>query len=123
MHETLHGSGQKCDLPHPLFLVAIHGKHDHNFTEPFIQKCKSLAKAENLYVDMKDGQIRLAWKDCDGSTNKVAYIDRVEAVRLGISYDSLSDAVSEGGGAIDIDGHYPVTNGIIRSLRKVGLRK
>ncbi|MCJ7445034.1 MAG: hypothetical protein MUO26_11005 [Methanotrichaceae archaeon] len=42
--------------------------------------------------------------------NKVEYIDRIEAVRLGISYDLLIDAVSEGGGAIDIDGHHPVTH-------------
>ncbi|MCJ7444945.1 MAG: hypothetical protein MUO26_10520 [Methanotrichaceae archaeon] len=90
--------------------------------EPFIQKCKSLAKAKNLFVDVKDGQIRLAWTE-DGSTNKFEYIDRIEAVRLGISYESLVDAVSEGGGAIDINGHYPMTNEIIRSLRKVGLRK
>ncbi|MCJ7444838.1 MAG: hypothetical protein MUO26_09965 [Methanotrichaceae archaeon] len=90
--------------------------------EPFIQKCKSLAKARNLYVDVKDGQIRLVWTD-DASTNKFEYIDRIEAVRLGIPYDLLIDAVSEGGGGIDINGCYPVTDEIIRKLRKVGLRK
>jgi len=89
--------------------------------EPFIQKCKSLAKAKNLYVDVEDGQIRLAWTD-DGS-NKVEYIDRIEAVRLGIFYESLVDAVEEGGEAVNIDSHYPVTDEIIRKLRKVGLRK
>ncbi|MCJ7444429.1 MAG: hypothetical protein MUO26_07865 [Methanotrichaceae archaeon] len=92
--------------------------------EPFINKCKSLAKAKNLYVDVKYRCIRLAWTSVsdDGSTNNVEYIDRIEAVRLGISYDLLLDAVVEGGGTIDIDGHYPVTHEIIRSLRKVGLR-
>ncbi|MCJ7445277.1 MAG: hypothetical protein MUO26_12270 [Methanotrichaceae archaeon] len=53
--------------------------------EPFIQKCKSLSKAKNLYVDVEDGCIRLAWTSIsdDGSTNKIEYIDRIEAVRLG----------------------------------------
>ncbi|MCJ7443735.1 MAG: hypothetical protein MUO26_04255 [Methanotrichaceae archaeon] len=52
--------------------------------EPVIQKCKSLAKAKNLYVDMKDRCIRLAWTSIsdDGSSNNIEYIDRIEAVRL-----------------------------------------
>ncbi|MDD1752780.1 MAG: hypothetical protein LUQ38_06815 [Methanotrichaceae archaeon] len=90
--------------------------------EPFVKKCKSLAKARDLYVDVKDGSIRLAFSD-DTLTSKVEYINRAEAVRLGIPYDLLLDAVLEGGGAIDGNGHYPVTDEIIRRLRKVGLRK
>ncbi|MCJ7443738.1 MAG: hypothetical protein MUO26_04270 [Methanotrichaceae archaeon] len=92
--------------------------------EPFIQKCKSLAKAKNLYVDVEDGHILLAWTPVpdDGSTNNVEYIDRTEAVRLVISYDLLLDAVSEGGGAININDHYPVIYEIIRRFRKIGLR-
>ncbi|MCJ7445527.1 MAG: hypothetical protein MUO26_13565, partial [Methanotrichaceae archaeon] len=90
--------------------------------EPFIQKCKSLSKAKNLYVDVQDRCIHLAWAADGGSTNKVEYIDRIEAVRLGIPYELLLDAVSEGGGTIDINGRYPVTNEIIRRLKKVGLR-
>ncbi|MCJ7445033.1 MAG: hypothetical protein MUO26_11000 [Methanotrichaceae archaeon] len=37
--------------------------------EPFIQKCKSLTKAKNLYVDVEDRCIRLAWTSVsdDGS--------------------------------------------------------
>jgi hypothetical protein len=89
--------------------------------EQFIEKCKSLARAKNLYVDVKDGQIRLAWTD--NGSNKVEYIDRIEAVRLGIPYELLVDVVEEHGGTIDIDGRYPVTNEIIRKLRNVGLRK
>ncbi|MCJ7444820.1 MAG: hypothetical protein MUO26_09875 [Methanotrichaceae archaeon] len=58
----------------------------------------------------------------DGSSNNIEYIDRIEAVRLGIFYESLVDAVAKGGGGIDINGRYPVTNEIIRGLRKVGLR-
>jgi hypothetical protein len=88
--------------------------------EPFIRKCKSLAK--DLYVDVVDGIIRFAWKAIsdDGSTNKVEYIDRAEAVRLGIPYELLLDAVSEGGGATNINGHYPVTDDIKWRLRKLG---
>ncbi|MCJ7443517.1 MAG: hypothetical protein MUO26_03130 [Methanotrichaceae archaeon] len=71
---------------------------------------------DSLYLD-----IRLAWTD-DGSTNKFEYIDRIEAVRLGIPYELLSDAVSESGGAANINGHYPMTKEIIGRLRKVGLR-
>jgi hypothetical protein len=91
--------------------------------EPFIQKCKSLAKSKDLHVEMEDGLIRLAWTafSDDGAANMIEYINRAEAVRLGISYDLLLDAVLEGGGAIDGSGHYPVTEEIIRRLRKVGL--
>ena len=87
--------------------------------EPFVQKCKSLAKAKDLYVDVKDGSIKLAWSALsdDGTTSKIEYINRAEAVRIGIPYDLLIDAVLEGGGI------YPVTEEIIRRLRKVGLRK
>ncbi|MCJ7443230.1 MAG: hypothetical protein MUO26_01645 [Methanotrichaceae archaeon] len=49
-------------------------------------------------MDVEDRQIRLAWTD-DRITKKIEYIDRIEALRLGISYDLLLDAVSEGGGA------------------------
>ena len=91
--------------------------------EPFVQKCKSLAKAKDLYVDLKDGSIRLTWSAIseDSIASKIEYINRAEAVRLGIPYDSLIDAVLEGGGTIDGSGHYPVTEEIIRRLRKVGL--
>ena len=29
--------------------------------KPFIEKCRSLVRAKNLYVDVEDGQVRLAW--------------------------------------------------------------
>ena len=68
--------------------------------------------------------ISLAWTafSDDGSASKVEYFYRAEAVRLGIPYDLLLDAVLEGGGAIGGTGHYP-TEEIIGRLRKVGLRK
>jgi hypothetical protein len=62
--------------------------------EPFVQKCKSLAKAKDLHVEVEDGLIRLAWTAFseDGSTNEVEYFYRAEAVRLGIPYDLFLDA-------------------------------
>jgi hypothetical protein len=89
--------------------------------EPFVQKCKSLAKAKHLYVAVKDGSIRLAWSTFseDGIANRIEYINRAEAIRLGIPYDLLLDAVLEGGGTIDGIGYYPVTEEIVRRLRKV----
>ncbi len=93
--------------------------------EPFVQKCKCLAETRNLYVDVKDGSILLAWSAIskDGTVGNIEYINRAEAIRLGIPYDPLIDAVFEGGGTIDGSGHYPVTEEIIRRLRKVGLQK
>ena len=93
--------------------------------KPFVEKCKRLAKSRHLYVDSKSGSIRLAWSALsdDGTGSKIEYINRAEAVRIGIPYDLLIDAVLEGGGAIEDSGHYPVTEEIIRRLRKVGLQK
>jgi hypothetical protein len=94
-------------------------------TEPFVEKCRSLAKARKLYVDAKDGDVRLAWvaHSEDTSASKIEYIDKIEASRLGIHYDLFLDAISEDRGATIIDGHYPVTKAIIERLRKVGLRQ
>jgi hypothetical protein len=93
--------------------------------EPFVQKCKSLAKARDLYVDVKEGSIRLAWSafSDDELTSKVEYINRAEAASLGMPYELLLDAVLEAGGAINGSGHYPVTDEIIRRLKKANLRK
>ena len=93
--------------------------------DPFVQKCRRLAKSRHLYVDSKSGSIRLAWSALsdDGTASKIEYIHRAEAVRIGIPYDLLIDAVLEGGGIVDGSGHYPVTEEIIRRLRKVGLQK
>jgi hypothetical protein len=93
--------------------------------EPFVQKCKSLAKARDLYVDVKDGSIRLAWSASsdDELTSVMEYINRAEAASLGMPYELLLYAVLEGGGTIDGRGHYSMTEEIIRKRRKVGLRK
>jgi hypothetical protein len=78
--------------------------------EPFVQKCRSLLKAKDHYLDVKDGSIRLSWVDSSG---KEQSIDRVEAIRLGISYDLFIDALSEELGNTIRNGHYPI-NGVIR---------
>jgi len=83
-----------------------------------------LVRAKNLYVDVEDGQVRLAWTTYseDASANKIEYIDRIEASRLNIHYDLLLDTVLEGGGATNLNGRYSVTNEIIGRLRKIDLR-
>jgi hypothetical protein len=91
--------------------------------EPFIQKCKRLAKSRHLYVDAKGGSIRLAWSSLSEDGTAIEYIDRGEAASLGISYELLLDAVLTDGGIVDGSGYYPVTEEIIRRLRKVGLQK
>jgi hypothetical protein len=69
--------------------------------------------------------IKLAWSAIseDGTASKIEYINMAEAVRIGMPYDLLIDAVLEGGGVIDGIGHYPVTEEIIWRLRKIGLQK
>jgi len=76
-------------------------------------------------VDAKSGSIRLAWSALseDGTPNKIEYINRAEAASLGITYEILIDAVLKRGGIVDGSGHYPVTDEIIRRLRKGGLQK
>jgi hypothetical protein len=68
--------------------------------ESFVQKCRSLLKANRLYLDVKDSRVRLSWIDSSG---KAESMDRVEAIRLDISYDLLIDALSEAGGNISVE--------------------
>jgi len=65
-------------------------------------------------VEVEDGLISLAWTAFseDSSTSKVEYFYKDEAVRLGIPYDLLLNAVLEVVEAIDDSGHYPVTKEI-----------
>jgi hypothetical protein len=82
---------------------------------PFIQKCKNLARAKSRYLDVMDGRVRLAWVD-DGAAE---FIDRAEAIGLGISYDMLLDALSEAGGATSLSGRYPINDAIRQRLMKL----
>ena len=68
--------------------------------EPFIRKCKSLAAAKNTYLDVVDGRVRLFWTG--SSDDATDFMERADAIGLGISYDMLLDALFEAGGAIDI---------------------
>ena len=79
--------------------------------EPFIQKCKSLARAKSLYLDVVDGRVRLAWIIGSGD-GSIDFMERAEAIGLGISYDMLLDALSEAEGVIDVNGHYPINDAI-----------
>jgi hypothetical protein len=62
--------------------------------EPFVEKCRRLAGAKRIYVDVDDGKVRLALTTYseDTSANKIEYIDRIEASRLNIPYDLLLGA-------------------------------
>ena len=84
-------------------------------SEPFVQKCKSLAKAKNLYLDVLDGRVVLAWMD-DGAAN---FMERADVIGLGLSYDMLLDALYEAGGAIDVNGRYPIDDVIRRKLGRI----
>jgi hypothetical protein len=83
--------------------------------EPFVQKCKSLAKAKNPYLDVLDGRVVLAWMD-DGAADSM---ERADVIGLGISFDMLLDALSEAGGSVDADGRYPINDVIRRRLRRI----
>jgi hypothetical protein len=76
-------------------------------------------------LDVKDGSIRLAWSAVseNGTANEIEYLNRAEAASLGLPYELFLDAVLEGAGAIDGNGHYPATDEIIRLLKKANLRK
>jgi hypothetical protein len=68
--------------------------------EPFIHKYKSLARAKSLYLDVMDGRVRLAWNGSsdDGS---IDFMERADAIGLGISYDMFLDPGSIGSTADD----------------------
>jgi len=83
--------------------------------EPFIEKCRSLAKTKKPYLDVGDGRVRLAWLD-DGAA---VFMERAEAVGLGISYDMLLYALVEAGGTIDVNARYPINDTIQQRLRKL----
>jgi len=86
-------------------------------SEPFIRKCKSLAAAKNTYLDVVDGRVRLVWTG--SSDDATDFMERADAIGLGISYDMLLEALFEAGGAIDINGSYPIDDAIRQRLRRI----
>jgi len=82
---------------------------------PFILKCRSLCKAKRTYLEVVDGRVCLAWECPDG---EVDFMERADVIGLGISYDMMLDALSEAGGAVDVNGRYPINDPIMRWLRK-----
>jgi hypothetical protein len=85
--------------------------------EPFVRKCKSLAAAKNTYLDVVDGRVRLVWTG--SSDDATDFMERADAIGLGISYDMLLEALFEAGGAIDINGSYPIDDAIRQRLRRI----
>jgi len=85
--------------------------------EPFIRKCKSLAAAKNTYLDVVDGRVRLVWTG--SSDDATDFMERADFIGLGISYDMLLEALFEAGGAIDINGSYPIDDAIRQRLRRI----
>ena len=77
--------------------------------EPLIEKCRSLARAERVYLDVVDGRVRLGWMG--GSEDE--FMDRIEMNRLGISYEMLIEALEEVRGETSMNSRYPI-NGTIR---------
>ncbi len=49
--------------------------------EPFIEKCRSLARAKNPFLEVVVGRVRLAWITDD----TIGFIDRADAIGLGIT--------------------------------------
>ena len=85
--------------------------------EPFVQKCRSLARAKSIYLEVLEGHVRLAWK---GSIdNDQGFMERVDAIGLGINYDMLLNALSKAGGAPSMSGRYPINDAIRRKLKRL----
>ena len=77
-----------------------------------------LAAAKNAYLDVVDGRVRLAWTG-SSTDGRVEFMERADAIGLGIGYDTLLEALSEAGGAIDADGRYPINDAIRRRIRRM----
>jgi len=61
---------------------------------------------------------RLAWI-ADSADGRVEYMERIDLIGLGISYDMLLDALIEAGGSLDADGQYPIGDAIRTTIRKL----
>jgi hypothetical protein len=83
--------------------------------ESFIQKCRSLVRTKELHLEVLDGRVRLAWID-DGVA---VFMERADAIGLGLSYDVLLDALLEAGGAIGVNDRYPINDAIRQRLWKL----
>jgi hypothetical protein len=67
-------------------------------------------------MDVVDGRVRLVWKCSDDAAD---FMERADAIGLGISYDLLLDALYEAKGTIDADGSYPINEAIRQRLIKL----
>jgi hypothetical protein len=71
--------------------------------EPFVQKCRSLARAKSIYLEVVDGRVRLAWKNGDAAD----FMDWGDYIGLCITYYMLLEALSDAGGSTSTSGRYP----------------
>ena len=79
------------------------------------RNARALPKQKNPYLNVLDGRVVLAWMD-DGAAN---FMERADVIGLGLSYDMLLDALYEAGGAIDVNGRYPIDDAIRRRLGRI----
>ncbi len=85
--------------------------------EPFIEKCRSLSRARNPYLQVLDGRVKLAWTV--SSAGDQDFMERSDIIGLGIWYDVLLNALPEAGGTLDVDGCYPINDAIRHRLMKL----
>ncbi len=85
--------------------------------EPFIEKCKSLARSKNPYLEVLNSRIRLAWTDNGVS----GFMELADALGLGITHNTLEEDLSEAGGTIDANGRYPINEAIRQRLKKLSM--
>jgi hypothetical protein len=83
--------------------------------EPFIRKCRSLARAKSISVEVIDGRVRLAWINDDGAD----FMERADAIGLGITYDMFLETLSEAGWTRDTSGRYPISDTIGHRLKRL----
>ncbi len=85
--------------------------------EPFIEKCKSLARSKNPYLEVLNNRIRLARTDNGVS----GFMELAGALGLGITHKTLEEAFTEAGGTIDTNGRYPIDEAIRQRLKKLSM--
>jgi hypothetical protein len=81
----------------------------------FLQKCRSLARSKNPYLEVVDWRIRLAWTD----DNVIGFMEWADALGLELTCDMLEEALSEAGGTTEVNGLYPINAAIRRRLGKL----
>lgn len=90
---------------------------NHDFSRAIPPEMQKPRQTKNLYLDVVDGRVRMAWTT--GDKRRAEYMERADVIGLGISYDMLLDALMEAGGTLDANGRYPINDAICETLRKL----